>query len=199
MPARRVGLYVQPELFPFEPHRHPMRWLFTLQQRLALTDRETRALALVAALLAAGLLARYADARWSPPPPPPRALLSAVPPAHTVPAADTLASARASRIPPAPADSPGAKQPLPASTDSSSAPPSPDPPSTAAADGPRMNLNTASAALLQRLPGIGPRLAERIVTYRTAHGPFRSVDDLQRVKGIGAKTLDRLRPLLFVP
>lgn len=62
----------------------------------------------------------------------------------------------------------------------------------------RLNLNTASAAELELLPGIGPALAARIVEDRAANGPFRSVDDLDRVKGIGPKTLGRIRALCTV-
>src|SRR5262249_54737015 len=47
-----------------------------------------------------------------------------------------------------------------------------------------ININTASAATLDTLPGIGPVLAGRIVTYRETHGPFRSVDELAAVDGI---------------
>lgn len=57
---------------------------------------------------------------------------------------------------------------------------------------PPINVNTASEAELQRLPKVGPVLARAIVTAR----PFTSVDDLDRVKGIGVKTLDALRPFV---
>lgn len=57
----------------------------------------------------------------------------------------------------------------------------------------RINLNTASAAELDLLPRIGPALAERIVADRHANGLYQSVDDLDRVDGIGPKTLDRIR------
>lgn len=49
----------------------------------------------------------------------------------------------------------------------------------------RIDINTASAVELTLLPGIGPRLADRIVEDRERNGPFRSLDDLQRVRGIG--------------
>jgi competence ComEA-like helix-hairpin-helix protein len=62
-----------------------------------------------------------------------------------------------------------------------------------------MPLNTASAADLACLPGIGKALAERIVTFRTAHGAFREVKDLQQVPGIGAARTMRLTPLLHAP
>jgi competence ComEA-like helix-hairpin-helix protein len=56
----------------------------------------------------------------------------------------------------------------------------------------RVDVNTADAATLRALPGIGPALARRIIETRRA-GPFRSVDDLQRVPGIGPATVERLR------
>lgn len=59
----------------------------------------------------------------------------------------------------------------------------------------RININTASEAELQLLPGIGPALAARIVEDRARRGPFKSVADLDRVKGIGPETLRKLRPL----
>lgn len=57
-----------------------------------------------------------------------------------------------------------------------------------------VSINRASARELEALPGIGPVLASRIVAYRNAHGPFRSVDDLINVSGIGPKLLEQLRP-----
>ncbi len=62
----------------------------------------------------------------------------------------------------------------------------------------RMNLNTASERLLQRLPGIGPALAGRIVAYRDAHGDFAQPGHLVRVRGIGPKTFEKLAPYLFI-
>lgn len=61
----------------------------------------------------------------------------------------------------------------------------------------RLDVNRATAAELRRLPGIGPTLSQRIVEAR-AKRPFRSVEDLRRVRGIGAKTLERLRPHVLV-
>ena len=60
------------------------------------------------------------------------------------------------------------------------------------------DLNRATAADLDALPGIGPVLAERIVASRSDHGPFTGVGDLQRVRGIGPATVARLRPLVEV-
>jgi competence protein ComEA len=60
-----------------------------------------------------------------------------------------------------------------------------------------VNVNTADAATLAReLHGIGPAKAQAIVAHRDKHGPFRSVDDLARVRGIGRKTVERNRDLL---
>ncbi len=64
--------------------------------------------------------------------------------------------------------------------------------------GERININTASAETLETLPHIGPTLAQRIVAYRTQHGPFQSVDDLLAVKGIGPNVLDDIRDLITV-
>lgn len=59
---------------------------------------------------------------------------------------------------------------------------------TAAAEPERININTATAAELESLPGIGPKLAARIVDYRAANGPFQSPEELMNVSGIGEKT-----------
>jgi competence protein ComEA len=58
----------------------------------------------------------------------------------------------------------------------------------------KVAINRATAKQLESLPGIGPALAERIVEYRQAHGPFKSVDELLNVRGIGKKKLEALRP-----
>jgi len=61
-----------------------------------------------------------------------------------------------------------------------------------------VHINQATAAQLTSLPGIGPAIAERIVADRRERGPFRSVNDLGRVKGIGPKKLSKLRPYVRV-
>ena len=57
----------------------------------------------------------------------------------------------------------------------------------------QLNLNTASADDLEKLPGIGPALAERIISHRQANGPFASLDDLTDVPGIGKAKLEALK------
>ena len=64
--------------------------------------------------------------------------------------------------------------------------------------GGKLNINLASETELQSLPGIGPVLAKRIVDYRAAHGPFRSVRDLLKVQGIGQKKFESLEPQVTV-
>ena len=64
-----------------------------------------------------------------------------------------------------------------------------------AGDG-RIHLNRATASELDDLPGIGPVIAERIVAHRTEHGPFRAVEDLLDVPGIGEAKLASLRDLV---
>lgn len=59
-----------------------------------------------------------------------------------------------------------------------------------------VHINTASAAELQRLPGVGPTLAQRILDYRARNGPFRTLADLDRVPGIGQARLDQWKDLI---
>lgn len=61
-----------------------------------------------------------------------------------------------------------------------------------------LDLNKATAEQLVELPGIGEKTADLIVADRAANGPFRSVDDLERVKGVGAATVDKVRSLVTV-
>jgi competence protein ComEA len=61
-----------------------------------------------------------------------------------------------------------------------------------------LDLNLSDAQALQALPGVGPVLAERIVAYRAAHGPFRAPEELLQVPGIGPQRWGRIRDLVRV-
>ena len=74
-------------------------------------------------------------------------------------------------------------------------------PATAVPDAPSgalVNINTATAEALEALPHIGPALAQRIIDYREAHGPFARKEDLQNVAGIGETRYNDLAPLITV-
>jgi len=62
----------------------------------------------------------------------------------------------------------------------------------------QLNLNTATAQELERLPGIGPTYAQRIVEYRAEHGPFQAIEDVMKVRGIGQSTFDKIRRYITV-
>lgn len=97
------------------------------------------------------------------------------------------------RVPTAAADerSPSSAKPAPAAASQSSGGKK-----IASLTGP-INLNRAPQEDLQRLPGIGPKISQRILDERQK-GPFKSVDELRRVSGIGTKTMERLRPYITV-
>lgn len=62
--------------------------------------------------------------------------------------------------------------------------------------GHHIGINSADARELAELPGIGEKTAQRIIQHRTEHGPFASVDALSDVRGIGHKTVEKLRPFV---
>lgn len=62
----------------------------------------------------------------------------------------------------------------------------------------RVNLNSASAAELEELPRIGTALATRIIEWRDANGPFKSIEDIQQVKGVSAAVFDEIKDLVSV-
>jgi competence ComEA-like helix-hairpin-helix protein len=61
-----------------------------------------------------------------------------------------------------------------------------------------ISVNSAGAFELERLPGIGPAMAKRIIDYRDRHGKFTSIEELHKIKGIGAKTLKKIRPYIQI-
>jgi comEA protein len=63
---------------------------------------------------------------------------------------------------------------------------------------PKININTASAADFQKLPRIGPQIAQRIIDFRTQNGPFKRVEELMKVKGIGEKLFDQIKDRVMV-
>ncbi len=87
--------------------------------------------------------------------------------------------------------------------------PSPTPPPTETAAPPtsgaasagvtaKININTATAAELETLPRIGPVIAQRIIDYRTDHGPFARIEAIMNVSGIGPATFDQIKDLITV-
>jgi competence protein ComEA len=61
-----------------------------------------------------------------------------------------------------------------------------------------VNVNTATTAQFEALPGIGPSMAQRIVSYREKNGPFKKLEDLMNIQGIGEKSFLKLRPFLTI-
>ena len=182
-----------------------MRWLYRLQARLGLSGPEGTAALAVLLALTGGTVAHHLQATSDPLPADVYAAADAAfaPAPGRASAGDTSAAA-APLLLAGPAASGlvggGAADGDPAS-DSTAAQVADAAVETAAA--PRRsgkpppaptNVNTASAAELQRLPGIGPALAGRIVEHRRAQGRFRTAEQLADVKGIGDKTLEKLRP-----
>ena len=177
-----------------------MRWLYRLQARTGLTDAEgIAALVLVAALAAGGLVHHR------------QATVSTVPADFYAAADAAFAVASRAEVPAdsgAPTAAPVAQVGSPSGSseaDSSAAAIAEAEVEAAAAPRRttkpppvRTNINTASLAGLQRLPRIGPALAGRIVDYRRTHGPFQHPDEIVEVKGIGEKTLEKLRPWIYI-
>jgi comEA protein len=62
----------------------------------------------------------------------------------------------------------------------------------------KININTASAAELEKIPQIGPKIAQRIIDYRKENGGFKRIEDIMKVKGIGEKIFGRIKDLITV-
>ena len=182
-----------------------MRWLYRLQSRIGLAAPEGTAALVIVLALAAGTVARHVQASAAPPAP---ELLAASDAAFE---AVDRAARSGDLVRPvssaAPAASSPSASPDPASDpqlDTASEPDglaatAPDPPARRASSAPvRTGINTASATELERLPGIGPALAGRILEYRRQHGRFSRADQLVEVKGIGPKTFEKMKPWVVV-
>ena len=65
--------------------------------------------------------------------------------------------------------------------------------SASSAPGGKININTADSTALQQLSGVGPATAQKIIDYRTQNGPFKRIDDLKNVNGIGEKTFEKMK------
>jgi competence protein ComEA len=155
-----------------------MDWMYRLQERLAITKTEGIAMLTVTGLFLSGLLIQHV---WE--------LHATVPEDYYV-TADSVFAAKTQRL----SDTlPGHLQRLSMDTTDTT---------EEAVDRPteqvRINLNAATARQLQQLSGIGPVLAERITVYREEYGAFRQLEDLTNVSGIGSKTLEDIRTLLYV-
>ncbi len=70
-----------------------------------------------------------------------------------------------------------------------------DAPKPAAA---KININTAAAAELETLPRIGPKVAQRIVDFRSQNGNFKKIEEIMKVKGIGEKLFNQIKDLITV-
>ncbi|MBI3942625.1 MAG: ComEA family DNA-binding protein [Chloroflexi bacterium] len=75
----------------------------------------------------------------------------------------------------------------------------PNPPAGQAQPIGKINLNTATASELDSLPGIGPAIAQRIIDYRTKNGPFKSIEEIKQVSGIGDAIFENLKDRITAP
>ena len=69
---------------------------------------------------------------------------------------------------------------------------------TAAKTGDKVNINSASLAELEKLPRIGPQIAQRILDYRKENGDFKKIEDILKVRGIGEKVFDQIKDMITV-
>lgn len=119
-------------------------------------------------------------------------------PVKTEPTAQTVSSAPAATTPGVAesqtAASGGSSAGSPGVPENKAGNPSTDLPNSESPSVRKINVNTAQASELTNIPGIGAKKAQAIIDYRNQHGPFRKVADLDKVKGIGAKMLEKMKP-----
>ena len=183
-----------------------MRILHRLQQRLSLTKHEAMALSCLSGLLIIGIIARQIQQRAILAPPDAYAELDQLfleRSSENASATPETASASVHASPGEPdAGGPAMATGAAAASSGPTASPAREPPASPPDPGDsetlRIDINRADAAELEKLHRIGPKTAARILAFREAYGAFRSVNDLQQVKGIGPKTLERLRPHVYV-
>jgi competence protein ComEA len=157
-------------------------WLYRVQQRLAITRSEAAALVTLAALLLAGMVIERVN----------EGAPQAVPGSERA-ATDHRFQQAADRLRAAQEEEAETRE-----SGNADASNKEERPPLTASSGAAVNLNAASEAQLERLPGVGPVIAERIAAYRREHGPFAQAEHLERVSGIGPKTLAQLAPLVSV-
>ncbi|GAB5537366.1 MAG: hypothetical protein Rubg2KO_36150 [Rubricoccaceae bacterium] len=184
----------------------PMRWLYRIQNRIGLAAPEGTAALVILIALAVGTVARHVQASTAPVAPDLYASSDAA-----FAAADRAAASGSVSIQPVVSatgslsEPPSEPEEAVALADSMDVAPEPvaEPPAaparrTARAAPARTGINTASAADLDRLPGIGPALAGRILAYRQQHGRFSRAEQLIEVKGIGPKTFEKMKPWVVI-
>lgn len=177
-----------------------MTWMYRLQQHTALTRTERNALAVLVLTFGIGMGARHVREQGAPPLDARLFTLetaaftaaSATPTAALVPRADSVRASATEAIRAEAATLPDSLRGVVERAASRRGG------AKKAVFTGRMNLNTATQAQLERLPRVGPKMAEKIIAYRAAHGGFRRVAELNNVKGVGDKTLALLAPHLFV-
>ncbi|MEX1054719.1 MAG: helix-hairpin-helix domain-containing protein [Rhodothermales bacterium] len=156
-----------------------MLWLHRIQQRLSITRNEAVTLLTLSALFGLGLVVRHVQQHARPIPP------------DAYQEADRLFEEMSSEMRAQSIQSRDSSHTIPADT---------EPPLSYRRKRPvgPLDLNLATTSELEQLPRIGPKTAQAIISFRQARGQFRTVDELDAVKGIGPKTLDLLRPHVYV-
>ncbi|MEZ4698099.1 MAG: helix-hairpin-helix domain-containing protein [Rhodothermales bacterium] len=157
--------------------RETTRLLFRLQDWLALSAGETRALLTLGTFMFVGFTVQNIRVNSLGPPLLPPAAGDV---ALAAPSAQKVVEQLAEQL----------AEPLAVTVDAV--------PTTERPDAVRVDINSATALQLQALPGIGPAMATRIIEWRNGRGRFESVSDLQRVRGIGPKTVAKLSAMAFV-